>query len=141
MRWPGIETLYGPTLRQSPVFAVDSKLGVKTGPKSEGKTTEAVDKPGDVRWEELHKRVIEHVRFPFPSILARTDIPSPEYPSDRSLLFPYFDDPPDRAARLATTDYRANTVHARERQDGVRADRPTCRYCGIQAEAIHQRGS
>ena len=62
MRWPGIEALYGSTLRQSPVFAVESKLGVKTGSKAEGKETEKVENPGDARWEELHKRVIEHVR-------------------------------------------------------------------------------
>ncbi|WWC62599.1 uncharacterized protein I303_105196 [Kwoniella dejecticola CBS 10117] len=37
MRWSGIEQLYGPTLRQSPIFA-----------------------SGQVRWEELHKRVTEH---------------------------------------------------------------------------------
>ncbi|WRT67748.1 uncharacterized protein IL334_004720 [Kwoniella shivajii] len=36
MRWSGIEQLYGPTLRQSPVFA------------------------SGIRWEELHKRVTEH---------------------------------------------------------------------------------
>ncbi len=62
MRWPGIETLYGPALRQSPVFAPRSKLGVKTGSKAEGKKVEEVGNPGEARWEELHKRVIEHVR-------------------------------------------------------------------------------
>jgi len=60
MRWPGIENLYGPTLRQSPVFAPGSKLGVKTGSKAEGKKPEEVEDAGDARWEELHKRVIEH---------------------------------------------------------------------------------
>jgi hypothetical protein len=48
MRWPGIETLYAPILRQSPIFAASSE-----GAKS---------KKGDDRWEALHKRVIEHVR-------------------------------------------------------------------------------
>lgn len=61
MRWPGIESLYGQTLRQSPVFAQDSKLGVKTGSNAEGKTTEEVSEPGVARWEDLHKRVVEHV--------------------------------------------------------------------------------
>lgn len=40
MRWPGIETLYGPILRATPIFAPG--------------------KEGDFRWEELHKRVVEH---------------------------------------------------------------------------------
>ncbi|CAO1633815.1 unnamed protein product [Parajaminaea phylloscopi] len=40
MRWPGIEALYGPLLRQTPTFASDED--------------------GNYRWEELHKRVVEH---------------------------------------------------------------------------------
>ncbi|EPQ29074.1 uncharacterized protein PFL1_03363 [Pseudozyma flocculosa PF-1] len=40
MRWPGIETLYGPMLRSTATFAPG--------------------KEGDHRWEELHKRVVEH---------------------------------------------------------------------------------
>nr|ODO01026.1 26S proteasome regulatory subunit N5 [Cryptococcus depauperatus CBS 7855] len=36
MRWPGIESIYGPTLRQSPIFT------------------------SDARWAQLHKRVVEH---------------------------------------------------------------------------------
>jgi 26S proteasome regulatory subunit N5 len=43
-RWPAIESLYGPTLRQSSVFDASKK--------------------GQFRWEELHKRVIEHVSRP-----------------------------------------------------------------------------
>jgi predicted Zn-ribbon and HTH transcriptional regulator len=38
MRWPGIESLYGPSLRKTPVFSTE------------------------IRWEHLHTRVIEHVR-------------------------------------------------------------------------------
>ncbi|CAG8680306.1 31577_t:CDS:2, partial [Racocetra persica] len=41
MRWPRIQELYGTALRQTPVFA----LG---------------DEAGEKRWQELHKRVIEH---------------------------------------------------------------------------------
>jgi 26S proteasome regulatory subunit N5 len=37
MRWPGIEMIYGPLLRTTPVFSSDK------------------------RWEDLHTRVIEHV--------------------------------------------------------------------------------
>jgi 26S proteasome regulatory subunit N5 len=40
MRWPGIEALYNPILRATPTF---------------DKTDE-----GNYRWEELHKRVVEH---------------------------------------------------------------------------------
>ncbi|KAF8203025.1 hypothetical protein BJ912DRAFT_942639 [Pholiota molesta] len=36
MRWPGIETLYGPHLRKTPVFSSEK------------------------RWEDLHNRVVEH---------------------------------------------------------------------------------
>lgn len=61
MRWPGIESLYGPTLRQSPVFAPGSTLGKKTGARAEEKKPEELANPGEARWEELHKRVIEHV--------------------------------------------------------------------------------
>lgn len=41
MRWPGIEALYGPLLRGTATF--------------ESNTTE-----GQYRWEELHKRVVDH---------------------------------------------------------------------------------
>lgn len=41
MRWPGIEAIYGATLRGTNVF----------GP----------DEDGNKRWENLHTRVIEHV--------------------------------------------------------------------------------
>jgi 26S proteasome regulatory subunit N5 len=63
MRGPGIESLYGPTIRQSPIFAPSSVLGKKTGSKAEGKKAEELDNPGEQRWEELHKRVVEHVSF------------------------------------------------------------------------------
>jgi 26S proteasome regulatory subunit N5 len=40
MRWPGIENIYGPTLRKTAVFIKGDE--------------------GDKRWEDLHTRVIEH---------------------------------------------------------------------------------
>jgi len=61
MRWPGIEEIYGPALRQSLVFSPNSTLGLKTGAGAEGKDPSEIGQPGDIRWEELHKRVIEHV--------------------------------------------------------------------------------
>jgi 26S proteasome regulatory subunit N5 len=42
MRWPGIETIYGEFLQKTPVFSVAK------------------------RWEDLHTRVIEHVRHLVP---------------------------------------------------------------------------
>lgn len=42
MRWPGIESLYSPILRATPTFSESTEDGKK-------------------RWEELHKRVVEHV--------------------------------------------------------------------------------
>ena len=63
MRWPGIEALYGQTLRRTPVFAPDSVLGKKTGQKAEGKKEEEIAQPGEARWQDLHKRVVEHVSF------------------------------------------------------------------------------
>lgn len=39
MRWPGIESIYGPFLRKSAVFEVDK------------------------HWQDLHTRVIEHVSY------------------------------------------------------------------------------
>lgn len=43
MRWPGIEHIYGSTLRGTKVFGSDED--------------------GKKRWDDLHTRVIEHVSF------------------------------------------------------------------------------
>ncbi len=53
MRWPGIESLYGPMLRQSPVFST-------TQPTDDTSNGNGVVRDGNHRWEELHKRVVEH---------------------------------------------------------------------------------
>ncbi|WVO19180.1 uncharacterized protein IAS62_000458 [Cryptococcus decagattii] len=62
MRWSGIEGIYGPTLRQSPIFAPRSTLGKKIGTteKSQKDVEKNFDNPGDARWDQLHKRIIEH---------------------------------------------------------------------------------
>lgn len=62
MRWPGIEQLYGPALRKTPVFAPDSTLGKKTGQslQTQKAGTDPNQSPGDARWKQLHMRVIEH---------------------------------------------------------------------------------
>jgi len=49
MRWPGIEAIYGPTLRESTVFSQTI---------AEGELDD-----GTKRWNALHQRVIEHVSF------------------------------------------------------------------------------
>lgn len=54
MRWPGIETLYGPMLRQSPTFTATAPAPAPAS--DDGKPP----KDGNHRWEELHKRVVEH---------------------------------------------------------------------------------
>ncbi|KNZ60315.1 hypothetical protein VP01_1571g2 [Puccinia sorghi] len=57
MRWPGIQELYGPSLRKSKVFGPQGILGL------EGDIEEDVEEgtnPGESRWQELHKRVVEH---------------------------------------------------------------------------------
>jgi 26S proteasome regulatory subunit N5 len=73
MRWPGIEALYGPTVRQSPVFSPSSTLGKKSSSKADGKKTEEVENPGEHRWEDLHKRVVEHVSQLMCTMLHQAD--------------------------------------------------------------------
>lgn len=58
MRWPGIEAMYGEGLRQTKVF------GPKGVPGIAGDIEES-DSLGEKRWEVLHDRVVEHVRFSF----------------------------------------------------------------------------
>jgi len=54
MRWPRVEAAYGPSLRQTRVFGLNGTNGVPGDIEKE-------DSPlGDQRWEELHKRVVEH---------------------------------------------------------------------------------
>ncbi|OAV92790.1 hypothetical protein, variant, partial [Puccinia triticina 1-1 BBBD Race 1] len=54
MRWPGIQELYGPVLRKSRVFGPAGTSGLV------GDIAEDDPLAGDRRWEELHKRVVEH---------------------------------------------------------------------------------
>lgn len=56
MRWPGVQELYGPALRRTKVFGPAGTTGV------DGDVEEA-DEGGEARWEELHSRVVEHVRL------------------------------------------------------------------------------
>lgn len=60
MRWPGIEGLYGQSLRQTKVFGPKGTPGV-AGDIEE----DAEESKGDKRWEVLHDRVVEHVSTPF----------------------------------------------------------------------------
>lgn len=66
MRWPGIVELYGEFLRATPVFSIEK------------------------RWDDLHTRVIEHVRILtqlrwFPGLL----LSQLEYPRRRCILHSY----------------------------------------------------
>jgi len=85
MRWPGIEALYGPTVRQSPVFSPSSTLGKKSGANAEGKKAEELENPGEHRWEDLHKRVVEHV-----SQLPKADRPQADMQNIR-VVAKYYD--------------------------------------------------
>jgi 26S proteasome regulatory subunit N5 len=69
MRWPGIESLYGASLRSTKVFGSTGVNGIE-GDIEETSTSGN----GDKRWEELHNRVVEHVRSlsPFPLSILRT---------------------------------------------------------------------
>lgn len=58
MRWPGIEALYGSSLRRTKVFG-----GAGTSPVDSGDIEEdgsAGKSKGEKRWEVLHERVVEH---------------------------------------------------------------------------------
>lgn len=75
MRWPGIEALYGPLLRATPTFAPGTD--------------------GDYRWEELHKRVVEHnirvasvyyTRITLPRLAELLDLPQDEAESSLAAL-------------------------------------------------------
>ncbi|KAE8221571.1 hypothetical protein CF319_g5090 [Tilletia indica] len=76
MRWPGIETLYGPMLRATPIFA-------------------QADEDGEKRWEELHKRVVEHnirvvskyyTRITLPRLSQLLDLPQAQAESSLAKL-------------------------------------------------------
>lgn len=58
MRWPGIQELYGPTLRKSKVFGPKSTPGIAGDIEED---VEGISDAGEIRWQELHKRVVEHV--------------------------------------------------------------------------------
>ncbi|GAC73807.1 26S proteasome regulatory complex, subunit RPN5/PSMD12 [Moesziomyces antarcticus T-34] len=55
MRWPGIETLYGPMLRETATFNAATPAA-----KSNAGAGAATVRDGNHRWEQLHKRVVEH---------------------------------------------------------------------------------
>jgi len=54
-RWPRIESLYGPGLRQTRVFGANGSAGVDGDIEQEVTAGQ-----GEKRFEELHKRVVEH---------------------------------------------------------------------------------
>lgn len=62
MRWPGIESIYGPFLQTTTVFS------------------------SAAQWEDLHTRVIEHVSISPQSWRNRTDCGS-EHPGRLSVLY------------------------------------------------------
>lgn len=53
MRWPGIESLYGDSLRKTKAFGSAGVVGIAGD-------VEETESHGDARWEDLHNRVVEH---------------------------------------------------------------------------------
>ena len=70
MRWPGIESLYGDSLRKTKAFGSGSVMGI------DGDVEEVISK-GEARWDDLHNRVVEHVRSPFRDLRCRSRRSSP----------------------------------------------------------------
>ncbi|KAA1110616.1 hypothetical protein PGT21_027739 [Puccinia graminis f. sp. tritici] len=58
MRWPGIQELYGPILRKSKVFGPPGIAGLEGDLEDE--EVDPTSNSGETRWQELHKRVVEH---------------------------------------------------------------------------------
>lgn len=60
MRWPGIQELYGPSLKQTRVFGSKGTQSIDAGDIHEDDSDNRADK----RWSDLRTRVIEHVCDP-----------------------------------------------------------------------------
>ena len=94
MRWPGIESIYGPYLRQTDVFTSD-KL-----------------------WEDLHTRVIEHVCHPLllnyqTYIRLEPNTIFSEYSDSRQVLHPNHTTAIDNLARPYTPASRRDSLPSR----------------------------
>lgn len=91
MRWPGIESLYGPTLRKTPTFASTPE--------------------GEKRWEELHKRVVEHNIRTISHYYTRITLPR---------LAQLLDLTPDQSEKSLADQVSSGTVFAKmDRPKGV----------------------
>ena len=113
MRWPGIESLYGPFLRPTTIFS------------------------GDKVWEDLHTRVIEHVRCSSsPSILTVLTLVRPvstEYSSHRRILHPNYTTPPHLPPRSYPPTSRRSSLSAGCVRYCLGTSRPTCWDYKLQA--------
>ena len=105
MRWPGIESLYGPYLQPTTIFSSDKV------------------------WEDLHTRVIEHVRYSYsPSIqVLLTFVRSAftEYSSHCRILHPNYPAPPHLPPRSYPPTSRRNPLAAGCVWHCLGANRPT----------------
>lgn len=120
MRWPGIEELYGPSLRSTRVFGANGTQQLDAGDISD-QNESAKDAKGDKRWEELHLRVVEHVCF-FSSVelgLYLRLFPT-EHPNDSKILHPHSAFETRRTARSASSTNRGDLVPLSSGKDGVR---------------------
>lgn len=105
MRWSGVGEMYGPFLRGHTVFR-DDKL-----------------------WEDLHKRVIEHVSS-FDRCLSRLalTIRRAEYPYHRALLYPNNIFKTSGTPRIASTGSRGNSLQIGCFWHCLGQSRPTSRH-------------
>jgi hypothetical protein len=120
MRWPGIQELYGPALRKSKVFGPKGTAGVDAG------DIEEEDKfaQGDKRWEELHQRVVEHVRTVISLSFRLSMATCTERPHHRALLHPNHLGTLSGAPRPVGGRDRGHAGQAGVEQNGLRQDRP-----------------
>lgn len=120
MRWPGIESLYGDSLRKTKAFGSAGVVGIAGD-------VEETESHGDARWEDLHNRVVEHVRRSAHSrsreadCVGRTSAPSPSTtpasPSRDSLSCWTSTQTRRRSSSRAWSSTRRCTPRSTDRQD------------------------
>lgn len=115
MRWPGIESIYGPHLRETSVFSSD-KL-----------------------WEDLHTRVIEHVSDRLATLIQITLIPPTEYPYRRAVLHTHNTYSADRPVGPDTARNRRDTLPTRRLENHLGSRGQTSRHHQFPTSQIRRR--
>ena len=110
MRWPGIVDVFGPFLRKTEVFT------------------------NDKHWEDLHTRVIEHVRADsVPPLLCSS--PHVERTGHRKILYTYYPRAFDDPSRPHPSTGRGYTLSTSRGGHGVGAYRPSGRHRELPQQA------